>query len=88
MDKKINATEIYQDGLIQKKISECAKKNNIWIIAGTIPITSSDPHKSKAASIVFDNNGDIVARYDKIHLFETNTFRESDCYAWQRSSSY
>jgi predicted amidohydrolase len=78
LDKKLQAIEIYKEGKIQKALSLCAKKNDVWIVGGTIPLASSDPHRSKAATLVFDNEGDIVARYDKIHLFETSTFRESD----------
>ena len=68
--------EPYETGIIQKHIAQCAKENNIWVVAGTIPMLSKASHKYKAASIIFDNRGEIIARYDKIHLFETNTIHE------------
>ena len=45
----------------------------MWIIGGTIPIRSETrPGKVAAASLVFDDTGRFVARYDKIHLFDVN----------------
>ncbi len=80
---KVDVKEKFKEGAIQLFLSEQAKKNSIWIIAGTIPIECSDANKVSAASIVFDDNGNIVARYDKIHLFdvsvtETEVYKESD----------
>ena len=54
---------------IQNFISDCCKNYKIWIIAGTIPIKTKDP-KVRAATLVFNDQGDIVCRYDKIHLFD------------------
>ena len=42
-------------GVIQDYISKEAQKNDIWIIAGTIPIKSSKKNKVYATSIIFDN---------------------------------
>jgi nitrilase len=35
-------------------------------------LTAQDPNKVRAASLVFDDRGTRVARYDKIHLFDVN----------------
>jgi predicted amidohydrolase len=77
-DLKKNCVEWYEAGHIQNQISECAKENNIWVVAGTIPLFSTNSSKYKAASIIFDNKGSIISRYDKIHLFETNSIHESE----------
>ena len=58
------------NGVIQNFISDCCKNYKIWIIAGTIPIKTKDPKKVRAATLVFNDQGDIVCRYDKIHLFD------------------
>jgi len=71
-------------GRIQDYISNEARKYNIWIIAGTIPIKSKVEGKVYSCCIVFNNKGDIVSSYNKVHLFdvdivETNEkYRESD----------
>lgn len=66
---KLKIAESYGQGPIQDKISQLAKDLGLWIVAGTIPIKSSGT-KIKASSILYDNNGKNVARYDKIHLFD------------------
>lgn len=69
---KILSKEVFLNGPIQSFLSEQAKKNKVWIIGGTIPIESeNNPKKIKAASLVFDDTGNFIDRYDKIHLFDT-----------------
>lgn len=80
---KLQVGEVYGQGPIQEKISQIAKRLGLWIIAGTIPIKSSDS-KVRASSIVYDNKGVNVARYDKIHLFDV---RVSEQEAHQESLS-
>ena len=80
---KVDVAEKYNDGKIQLFLSRCAKKYNIWIVGGTIPIQCADKNKVRAACIVYNCDGAVVARYDKIHLFdvtlsETENYRESD----------
>jgi nitrilase len=67
---KLAVKEEIGQGKIQAFLAEQAKNNNIWLIGGTIPIRCQNTHKIKAASLVFNNTGQLVARYDKIHLFD------------------
>ncbi|MDE2389140.1 MAG: carbon-nitrogen hydrolase family protein [Betaproteobacteria bacterium] len=57
------------DGQIQKFLSETAKRLGIWLVGGSVPLTSSDPGKVYNSCLVYADNGEQVARYDKIHLF-------------------
>ena len=66
-------------GPIQSFLSEQAKTNNMWIVGGTIPLSSEHPQKSYAATLVFDDQGKQVARYDKLHLFDA-TLSTSEAY--------
>lgn len=80
---KIAIKETYLSGKIQNFLSDIAKQYNIWIVGGTIPIVCNNENKIRAASIVFNNQGKIVARYDKIHLFDvkispSEIYQESD----------
>lgn len=66
-------------GPIQSALSELAKRYNKWIVAGTVPIKpievnagESDSQKFYAASLVYNNDGVRVSRYDKIHLFDVS----------------
>lgn len=69
------------EGPIQQAVAEIAKQHDLWIVAGTIPIKAGDRYAG--ASFLFDNTGQQVARYDKIHLFDatvedgTGSYQES-----------
>lgn len=66
---KVAAAEKEGSGPIQRFLSKTAKKFGIWIIGGSIPLESSKPGKVRNSTLVFDDKGKQVARYDKIHLF-------------------
>ncbi|MBA2709827.1 MAG: carbon-nitrogen hydrolase family protein [Tatlockia sp.] len=66
---KLQIAEKYLDGEIQSTISLLAKRYNLWVIAGTLPLQGAK-NRVRASCIVYDNKGLTVARYDKIHLFD------------------
>jgi deaminated glutathione amidase len=66
---KVKVREKEGSGPIQTFLSKIAKRNDIWIIGGSIPLECKDPKKVRNACLVYDNKGKQVARYDKIHLF-------------------
>ncbi|HWU33912.1 MAG TPA: carbon-nitrogen hydrolase family protein [Methylovorus sp.] len=66
---KVAAREKEGSGPIQRFLSKIAKKHEIWLIGGSIPLESSTEEKVRNACLVFDDKGKQVARYDKIHLF-------------------
>jgi len=73
--------EVPGTGKIQQFLSQQADKHDIWLVGGTIPLMADDEQKARAACLVFDNNGQQVARYDKIHLFDVHlTEHEQDHY--------
>ena len=57
-------------GIIQDWARNTSSKHGIWMVAGTIPLKTDDPKKSTASALMFNNTGEQVARYDKIHLFD------------------
>lgn len=74
---KLKIREKEGDGPIQAFLSEQAKKHGIWIVGGTVPMIASDDQHVRAACILFDDHGNQVARYDKIHMFDVH-LTESD----------
>lgn len=66
---KLAVREYPGDGQIQKFLSETAKRLGIWLVGGSVPLASSEPDKVYNSCLVYANNGEQVARYDKIHLF-------------------
>lgn len=58
------------DGPIQEFLSTQAYQNRIWLVGGSIPLASNQPAKVRAACLLFNDRGERVARYDKLHLFD------------------
>jgi nitrilase len=58
------------DGPVQAFLSAHARELGLWIVGGTLPIRSSDPERPFSACCVYNDSGERVARYDKIHLFD------------------
>ena len=46
-----------------------AKAHGVWVIGGTLPIRSHEAQRVFNTILVFNPQGERVARYDKIHLF-------------------
>lgn len=66
---KVAVREKEGNGPIQRFLAKTAKKHQIWIIAGSVPLESSVKNKVRNSCLVYDDKGKQVARYDKIHLF-------------------
>jgi len=59
-------------GQIQEFLSTIAKDEKIWIVGGAIPLKSTQSDKVRTACLLFNDQGEVVARYDKIHLFDVD----------------
>jgi len=66
---KVAVREDFGDGPIQSFLSTTARKFGIWLIGGSAPLVASSRDKVLNTSLVYDDKGKCVARYDKIHLF-------------------
>jgi nitrilase len=66
---KVKVREAEGMGPIQQFLAETAKKHKIWLVGGSVPLMSGDPNRVRNSSLVYDDKGKLVARYDKIHLF-------------------
>ena len=66
---KVAAREKDGSGPIQAFLSEQAKRHRIWIVGGSIPMEASVPDKVRNSCLIYNQAGERVARYDKIHLF-------------------
>ena len=84
LSDKLIHREAEGQGPIQNFLAETAKKYSVWIIAGTIPLIGDADNKVRAACLLYNDQGQQLARYDKIHLFDvdvpgtTEVYRESD----------
>jgi len=68
------------DGPLQGFLSRIAARLGIWIVGGTIPLEGDDRARWRAASLVFDDKGHEVARYDKRHLFDVTLVESGEQY--------
>lgn len=67
---KLNMAEPLGKGPIQDFLSEQARKNQLWIVGGTLPTQSTHSQKPYATACMFNEKGKQVAHYHKIHLFD------------------
>ena len=81
---KLKAKEVDGSGPIQDFLATVAKKYGVWVVGGTIPMATDDSNKVRAACLIYNDQGERVGRYDKVHLFDVNVpgtqevYRESD----------
>ena len=82
---KVNAREPAGSGPIQERLAAIAEENNIYLVAGTIPLEAKESNKVLNTALVFNPQGKQIARYDKIHLFgfqtDTERYEESETIA-------
>lgn len=72
---KVAIRERPDDGPLQAFLRETAARHRVWIVGGTVPLVADADDKVRNSTLVYDDNGVRVARYDKIHLFG---FRKGD----------
>lgn len=81
-----------QSGEAISFVSNLAAELDCWIFAGTVPLATTtegsnvEGNRVRAASLVFDQSGTQVGRYDKIHMFDVDVadnqkqYRESNAF--------
>ena len=68
-DAKVKVREQPGKGPIQAFLADAAKRHGVWIVGGSVPLVASVDNKVRNSTLVFNDQGRQVARYDKIHLF-------------------
>ena len=84
---RLAIVESFGTGPIQSFLSEQSKKHHIWLLGGTIPLQSDKPDKVFATSLLYNPQGECIAHYNKIHLFDVlvdedkgESYKESDTF--------
>ncbi|MBS9434890.1 deaminated glutathione amidase [Photorhabdus hainanensis] len=68
-------------GPLQQAVSEIACRYGVWLLIGSMPLISREnPERLTSSSLLFDDQGKICARYDKIHMFDVNINDEHGSY--------
>ena len=77
---KRSVAEADGSGVVQDFLSATARRLRMWIVGGTVPLRAGADGRVAAASLVFDADGERVARYDKIHLFDVDIPGRAESY--------
>jgi deaminated glutathione amidase len=78
--ERVGYAEKSGEGVMQDFLSTQAKKLGVWLVGGTIPMQSDIKGKARAACLVMNDQGEQVARYDKIHMFDVLLQDENESY--------
>lgn len=69
-----------------KRIQAAAADTGVWLHVGSMAFLSGTPGGKRAnRALVIDNQGEIRARYDKLHLFDVDLATGEQ---WRESASY
>mgnify|MGYP001813776346 CR=1 FL=1 len=79
-EDKVNVKEEEGSGPIQDFLKAQSIKYKVWIVAGTIPLAASDEQRIRAACLIYNDQGEQVARYDKVHLFDVHVPNTDETY--------
>ena len=71
---------------IQTQLARLARDHGIWLVGGSIPLTSDQPNKVLNTCLTFDPEGRVLHRYDKLHLFAF--FNGTESYDESRSIAH
>jgi predicted amidohydrolase len=74
-----------RDDPVLAAVREAAAREGVWVALGSLAIAREDGRWANRAFVI-DAGGEIVARYDKLHMFDVDlatgeTWRESGAYA-------
>ncbi|MBQ76643.1 MAG: hypothetical protein CMQ20_16680 [Gammaproteobacteria bacterium] len=76
--RRIGLGEENSSGPIRNCLSGLARETGCWIFAGTMPVSIRpdgspvETPRVRAASFVYDEGGQEVGRYDKMHMFDVD----------------
>jgi len=73
---KVKVREKEGDGPIQNFLAATARLHRIWLVGCSVPMSAPSEGKVYNSCQVYDDEGTMVARYDKIHLFNLDLGNE------------
>ena len=80
--------DLAEDSATLDWLAAQAATHSLWLVAGAVPQPApGDDARVRSASLVFNPEGELVQRYDKIHLFDVDvgdaqgSYRESDTFS-------
>ncbi|MBE0510844.1 MAG: carbon-nitrogen hydrolase family protein [Gammaproteobacteria bacterium] len=77
---KLRIREQPGKGPLQDFLAEQARKHQLWIVGGTLPLSTDNPNQVRAASLLYNDRGELAARYDKLHMFDVKITESNERY--------
>ena len=79
---KLQALEDLDAGPSVRLLREFAAAHGVMVVGGSVPLRAADDARVTNTCLVFNADGSLAARYDKMHLFDisldaAHTFQES-----------
>jgi len=79
---KLAIAENRDDSSTIRFLADQAKEHGVTIVGGTLPLQTGDAGRVRNSCPVLSDSGELVACYDKMHLFDVSlpdeSYRESD----------
>jgi len=73
---KLAIAEDEGQGPLQDALRDAARRHGVWLAGGTLPLRGNQPGRVRNSTLVWNPQGEQVARYDKVHLFAYDNGRE------------
>lgn len=71
--ERVAAAEKPGAGTVQDFLARVADSTGMWIAGGSIPLVDPvEARRVRGACLLFDDHGNIVTRFDKMHLFDVH----------------
>ncbi|WP_076538569.1 carbon-nitrogen hydrolase family protein [Shewanella sp. UCD-KL21] len=83
--QQLAVAAVDESSKLKQQLAALAQRHHVYMVAGTIPI-SADAARVYSRSYLFDDEGNTLGSYDKLHLFDvevadkTQSYRESDTF--------
>lgn len=70
--ERVAAAETPGSGPVQDFLSGMARETRMWIVGGSLPLATGEGQRVRGACLLFNDAGEAVARFDKMHLFDVH----------------
>ncbi len=70
-EERVQSAEEFGEGPVQSFLEQQARLTGMWIVGGSLPLRGKGS-RVRGASLLYDDKGRVVARFDKIHLFDVH----------------
>ena len=74
-------------GPIQAFLAEQARTLGMQVVGGSVPMQGPDEQHVLAACLVYGPQGELLGRYDKMHLFDVDTMRDGRAERYAESNT-